>query len=416
MSWWTRLLGIPDAPASTEQRSIDSVPWNTGGSMLTSTPTSDKALQLWAVFAAARLLASSIACMPLKVYRNLGDRSILLPSLPLLFAQPSAVGTLYDWLHRLMTSLVLDGNAYGLITSRDGFGFPTRVEWLNPRDVTVLDGMPSGEGSFVLPIYYWLGRGIPRDQIVHIPWFTLPGRVKGLTPLGAYATTISAGLSAQQYSKDWFDGGGVPPGTFKNTQQKVGKNEADEIKARLVSAIKTHQPIVYGADWEYNPIGIPPGDLQFIEANRLTATQIAAIYGIEPAERIGGATGHPMTYTNSEAAQINFNQATLLPYVVKLESVFFKLLPERQYVKLNMDSLVRVDLKTRHDVYKLDRDMGLKSVDELRQLEDMEPLPDGEGEDYTPLDVLVKKAAAPAPTPAKPTVAPVLSLPGNQGA
>jgi len=68
------------------------------------------------------------------------------------------------------------------------------------------------------------------------------------------------------------------------------------------------------------------------------------------------------------------------------------MMPRPQYVKFNADALIRVDTKTRHEIYQIDRNIGLRNIDELRALEDEEPLPDGQGQSYTPL------AAKPATT------------------
>jgi HK97 family phage portal protein len=225
---------------------------------------------------------------------------------------------------------------------------------------------------------------IPRENLVHVPWFTMPWRVRGLSPLGAYAASVNTGLGAQQFSTDWFTAGGVPPGTFKNIAKTVPREEAQEVKDRLVNSIRTHQPIVYGADWDYNPIAVNPQEAQFIETMKLTATQIAVIYGVPP-DRVGGEKSSSLTYATTEQDSIDFVQFTILNYARKLESAFFKILPARQYVRFNLDALIRPDIKTRHEVYMLDRRMGLRNIGEIRDLENLPPLPNGEGEDYAPL-------------------------------
>lgn len=354
----------------------------------------ERALTLGPVFAAGRLLASSVATLPLQTYRRIGDRRERVADPPLL-KQPSVQGDLHDWIFRAMTSLIYRGNAVGLITTRDVFERPTGVEWLNPDEVNVHDSQPSGRGSFTDPLWYWRGRLVPASDLIHIPWFTFPSRVWGLSPIRAYASTVSTGLSAQRFSAEWFDAGGVPPGTFKNATQVVSQDDAEQIKHRLVQAIRTHQPIVYGADWEYTPITISPNEAKFVETMKLGATQIAAIYGIPP-EMIGGESGASMTYANVENQSINFVQFTLLPWLTKLEDALSALLPRPQYVKFNVDALIRPDATTRYANYKVARDIGLMNLDEMRALEDLPPLPGGRGQDYTSL-TLAQTAAAPTP-------------------
>lgn len=388
----------------TEMRSIDTLPWNVGAETSVRTPTPKRALRLAPVFAAVSLIARNISTLPLQGYRRAGSTGAItrMPYLPQLFQSPSIHGGLVAWLHRYLTSLLLDGNAYGLITQRDGYGFPTMIEWLDPQQVSVVDEGQWGRGSYWDPIYYWRGREIQKENLVHVPFFAIPFRVRGLSPLGAFASAVDIGLSGQEFAGDWYKAGGMPPGTFKNSAQKVGDTEASAIRGRLVSSIRLHEPLVYGADWDYKPIQINPSDAIFVETHQLSATDIASVYGVYPAERIGGVTKSAMTYANVEAEQIQFIQLTLLPYVSTLESVLFDLLPEPQYVKFNLNSQIRTDTRSRHEIHKIDREIGLKNIDEIRSEEDMTPLPNGEGKVYDPLIVVRETIKATAQSQTNP--------------
>jgi hypothetical protein len=188
----------------------------------------------------------------------------------------------------------------------------------------------------------------------------------------------------QQYGADWFSNGGFPPGVMKNTLQEVNDEQSTEIKSRLVAAIRRHQPLVIGADWEYAPITVPPSEAQFVESTRLNATQIAAIYGIPP-YRIGGTRGDSLTYSNVESEAISFLTETLRPWLVRLETAFYGLLPGNRYCRFDADAMVRTDYKTRHEIYQIDRNIGLLDLDEIRQIEDLPPLANSKGKDVIPL-------------------------------
>ncbi|MFB7736174.1 phage portal protein [Streptomyces sp. NPDC056112] len=380
---WTR-----SGSGGAEQRRIDvgDVSWPVQELASPDAHTIDGAVRLGPVFAAGRLLASSVAALPIHQYRKMGGERTKLPLAPL-FQKPSAQGTIDDWLWQAMLSLVYRGNAVGLITERDWLEYPTKIEWLNPADVFVQDTNAIGtRGSFTDPVWSYAGVEIPSHDIVHIPWMSYPGRVWGLSPIAAYAVTVSTGLAAQKFTDDYFRAGGQPPGHFRNTQQTVDQSQAGVIKRRLVQSIRSHEPIVYGKDWEYKPITVSIAEAQFCETMRLGATQIAAIYGIPP-EKIGGETGGSYTYSSPEQRQIEFIQDALLPYLVKLENHLSALLPRGQYIKFNADALIRVDILTRHSVYEKQRLIGKNSIDEIRALEDEQPLPDGRGQDYTALPI-----------------------------
>ena len=371
-----------------EQRAITGLPWNTGSPLLSAQVSPTQALSLVPVFGAARLLAAQVASLPLQAYRKAGDARSQM-AVPSLFVAPSSTGSLYDWLHRCVTSLALRGNAYGLVVARDQHGYPTTVEWLHPDHVSCQDQMMSGPGSYIQPIWYWQGRVLPAEDLVHIPWFTIAGKVQGLSPIEACATTISTGVSAQVYTSDWFNNGAVPPGKFRNTKQTVSQVEGDEIKARLVAAIRSRKPLVFGADWEYDPIAVSAYDARFVETLKLTATQVASIYGIPP-EMLGGEAGGSLTYSTVEQNALNLVKFTLRPWLELLEEHFSKLLPKPQYVKFNLDALERADLQARMSAYETARNIGVLSVNDIRKLEDLPPV--DEGDDYTPLLVQVASA------------------------
>jgi HK97 family phage portal protein len=385
-----------------ETRSIDSVPWDAGGPVSGSAVISEsRARRLAPVFAAHRFLMDGIGTLPIAAYRRLGSERQPMGSLPALLDFLEEDGTLVDWVTKAIGSMAARGEAIGLILARDGFGFPTRVEWRPPSEFYVDD--EDGTSQSVNPQWYWNGRPIARSELVHIPWLTVPGRTRGLSPIEAFAMSVQGGLSAQQYGNDWYAAGGVPPGTFKNNAIKVDQAQADVIKARLVSAIRTRQPIVYGADWDYNAITIPPQAAQFVESQKLTANMLAAIYGVPP-EEIGGEPANSLTYANEEARQTARARA-LRPWAVRFETGVSAVLPQRQYVKVNLDAVVRADLKSRWQVHAIRRQIGAASIDEIRRYEDEPPLPDGQGASYEPLKGAVGSASEPADSDGNPVLA-----------
>jgi HK97 family phage portal protein len=292
-----------------------------------------------------------------------------------LFNQPSVNGTLVDWQERAVASMALQGDAIGLVTSRDYYGWPTMIEWLNPEQVMVQDTAWIGPGSFMQPLWWWMGRPLDPADVVHIPWFSLPYRVRGLSPIGAFRVTANVGLSAADYASAWFNNGGVPPGTFRNSKQTVSKEDADLITQRVTARLQQRKPLVYGADWEYNPIAINPHEAQFVETMRLTATQIAVIYGVPP-EKIGGSTGSSLTYATQEQNSLDFLTFALRPWLRKLEAAFTRLFPRGQVVKYDIGDLIRADAKTRAEIDRmsLGPNTPWREVNEIRADHDLPPI------------------------------------------
>lgn len=346
--------------------------WGTGATPMGEV-SPERALRLAPVYGATRLIADDVASLPLRVYRRRPDGTREQITTPAWLAKPTSIGTPFDWKFRCMTSLLLRGNAYGLRLGSDD-----RLEWLDPRDIQVDDT------NYFAPLYYWRGRLINRSDLLHIPAYVVPGKVEGLSPLGAFSLAVQLGVSATEFGRDWFHNRTLPGSTLKNTAQVVTPEQASVIKERFRASVRSGDTFVHGSDWEFKPVSLTPQDSQLVETLKLTATQVATVYGVPP-EEIGGEAGGSLTYNTVEQNQIRLTTRTLRPWLVRLEDALSALLPSPQYVKFNVDSLIRTDLEGRYRAHRIAREIGLNNVDELRAIEDLPPLPDEQGQDYTPL-------------------------------
>lgn len=353
----------------------------------------DRALGLPALYAGTKILSDNAASLPIKVYSTMKDGRRIPYSGPHLFSKPSVIGSAYDWMFSCMSSLTLQGNAWGLITGRDGFGFPTGIEWIPPQYVIVEQDLAQPFNPLATKVFAygremtWFG---PDAQLFHVKGYALPGELAGVSPMMKFALTITAGHEAQRYGTSWYEAGGFPPGTFQNSELEVDAGQAAEIRSMLVASLRRREPLVYGRDWDYTPVTVPPSEAQFIEAMQLNATHIAAILDLPP-NRVGGKTGDSLTYNTTEQNQLQVIEA-LRPWLVRLEYAFSDLLPSRRIVSFNTDALLKTDLKTRTEIYQIQRNMGLRSTDELRELEDLPPLPGGAGNESLPLQLMVSMA------------------------
>lgn len=367
------------------KRAITSLPWASGG-MRSSQVDTGRALALVPLFGCVRIIADNVAALPIQLYRRNGNTRELVSYIPQLLFKPAVVDDLYQWIQKCVISMALRGNAYGLITQRDPLGFPTMIEWLNPDDVWVDESRPTA------PVYYWQGREVPTADILHIPWFVLPGKVVGLSPVAAFAHTIGHGLTATEYGRTWFENGGTPPATMKNGAKTIAPDEAEEISNRLAASMRSRKPLVFGQDWDFTALQVSPEESQFVETMRLNATQIATIYGVPPG-KVGGDPGGSMTYSTVELEGIDLATFTLRPWLVRLEAKLSNLMPGREYVKFNVDAMFRTSLLDRYAAYGMSLDQGWRNRDDIRALEDLSPLPDGQGQAY----VISSAASAPQP-------------------
>lgn len=394
-NWFTRLFSdkVSDQP---EQRAFtaDDV-WGGGADLAPQVHAENinTALTLAPVYAATRLLADSIASLPLQVARRTPAGRQPLPT-PALFDDPTAFGTSFEWVQRAMMSLTLRGNAFGYVTAFDAEAHPRQVEWLHPDEVDVRDDDTSAR-----PVWFWRGRRVDPSRMVHIPGHVLPGQVLGISPIRAFALTTETGLLSQQFGRDWFQNGSVPSGVL-GTEHTVDQQQARVIKDRFREATRSREPAVLGLGISYTPITVSPDESQFLATMKATVNQVASIYGVPP-EMIGGESGGSLTYANVEQQSLNFVTYTLRPYLTKLELALSRLLPRPQYAKFNVDAIIRADLKSRYEAHQIALAGGWKNADEVRELEDLPPLPNGQGQTYGPAPAPQQPAAPPRDEPVR---------------
>jgi len=342
--------------------------WSRGGDVTAISASSiNAALRLAPVYSATRLIADQFAAAPLRAYKVAPDGTRgRMDRQPSLITAPSSTVSAFTWKYQAITSVLLRGNAYGVITSTDANGWPTAIEWLNPDDVSV-------DESGRLPEYAFKGRVLDRMSVVHIPGYVVAGSCIGASPLTAFKTVIETGLRAQEFGNDWFKNGAVPGGILKNTAQQIGPEVAQAARDRFKAATRGRELFVTGSDWDYSTLSVPADEARFIETLKLTATQIANVYGVPP-ERVGGETGSSMTYGNREQDSLDLVTYGLRPWFVRFEEALSALMPRPQYAKFNIDAIVRADLLTRMQAHEIATRVGLETNDEAREIEDRPPL------------------------------------------
>ena len=169
--------------------------------------------------------------------------------------------------------------------------------------------------------------------------------------------------------------------------QTIQAEQATTIKERVSAAIRgKREPLVVGSSWSYLPLQVNPAEADFVNSMGYSDAQIARMYGPGVAEVLGyQVAGSSLTYSNRVDRSLDLLTYTADPWVTKFNNFWTNSIPRPQTARLNVNALLRSDPKTRHEMYLIDRQIGLYNIDELRSLEDQSPLPNGQGQDYTPL-------------------------------
>jgi HK97 family phage portal protein len=301
------------------------------------------AMQHSAVWGCVDLIASTISTLPLVAYRR-GELEPL-PDLPPVLRQPSATMDLLDFTYATLQSLLVRGNAYGLIVDRAGAGLlPSQVELLDPNRVQVAANGPVEyrvDGQLVDPASIW-----------HVTAFCTAGSVVGLSPIAHARQAVGLGMAAERYAAKFFGESAIPSGVLASDQD-IKQDRAEQLKARWKQSHAGNRDIaVLGSGARFQAVTIPPEQAQFLETTRANVATIARYFNVAP-ELIGGESGGSLTYSNVEQRALDFLQFCLRPWLVRTEVALSVLLSSTTTVKFNAAALVRTD----------------------RELEDLPPIP-----------------------------------------
>lgn len=329
------------------------------------------ALRNAAVWACIDVLASSVAGTPLDVVRQQGRARQAVSPTPSLIAAPSGMVTTDVWLYQVMWSILNDGNAFGKVTAVDVSQRPTSIETIHP-DLVV--ERKTVDGVLQARVDGTVMKAYPFGDLWHVPGkMVVPGSPLGLSPVEYAAAAIDAGLSAEEFGLRFFTDGGHPSSIISSTQD-LNEKQAKAIKAAFKNATSgNREPAVFGAGLKYEQVSVNPNDSQFIELQRFTVEQVCRYFRVPPAMVYAATSGQSVTYANANQADMHYLKHSLDGYLVRLENAMTALLPRPQLVRFNRNALLRSDAKSRYEVHALALKNKVRSVNEVRALEDEPP-------------------------------------------
>ena len=351
------------------------------------------AMQIATVYACVRLLAESVASLPLHLYRTTNDasgkeRAKDHPLYKILYRQPNPEMSSFTFREAMMTHLLLWGNAYAQIV-RDGKNTVLGLYPLLPEHVEV----DRDEGGKLIYIYHAFTDEKPgetnkdiyfrREEILHIPGLGFNGLV-GFSPIAMMKNALGSAIAVEKYGSSFFKNGAQPsgvlehPGVLKDPS-KIRENWMDVYGG----AGNAHKIAVLEEGMTYKPISLPPEDSQFLSTREFDVEEICRIFRVPPhlVQDLRRST-----FNNIEHQGISFVQYTLMPWLERFEQAIIKdlLLGDEQdeyFPKFNVDGLLRGDYKSRMEGYAIGFSNGFLSPNDIRRLENMDPIPEEMGGD-----------------------------------
>ena len=349
------------------------------------------AMQTTAVYACVRILSEAVDSLPVHVYRYREDggkeKVIDHPLYQVLHDEPNPEMTSFVFRETLMSHLLIWGNAYAQII-RDGAG---RVLALYPLLPNKMDVQRDDNGE----IYYVYSRSsdenpnfkeygdikLKKEDVLHIPGLGFDGLI-GYSPIAMAKNAVGMTLACEEYGASFFANGANPGGVLEHPGVLKDPSKVRESwNAVYRGSNNAHKIAVLEEGMKYQQIGIPPEEAQFLETRKFQINEIARLYRIPP-HMIGDLD--KSSFSNIEQQSLEFVKYTLDPWVIRWEQSLQKalLLPGEKgkyFIKLNVDGLLRGDYQSRMQGYSIGRQNGWYSTNDIREMEDLNPLSDEEG-------------------------------------
>lgn len=349
--------------------------------------TADRALTLSTVFRAVQVLGTAVSQLSVKVQRS----GTVIES-PTLIKSPSLKYSRRAFIEMTISSLATAGNAFWLMNRPGGAtGSVVDIDVLNAHEVRIDSDVERG-----IITYWFRGTQYQSWEVKHLQYLRIPGKIRGLGPIQAAQTELRGTIDARDYASNWFTDGDEPTGILTSDQDLTAEKAKKYRDAFTRSGEyapeggKTRDIRVLGAGLKYDPMVLKPADVQFLESQQFSTTQIARLFGMSSSMMLAAVEGGSQTYQNVEQEWIGFNRFTLMKYIGEMEDAFSDLLPYGQRVKFNVDALLRTDTKTRYEAHNLALTGKWKTRDEVRADEDLPALTTAQKSDIA--------AAAPKPT------------------
>jgi HK97 family phage portal protein len=334
------------------------------------------------VYACASILGGDIGKLPIMLYKNKqGGREINRdhPVAQLLGVRPNPYMSAYTFKELMMVHMITWGNAYAYI-EWDWNGFPKYIWPLNPALTDVRIDLTTGEIWYVTTLLTGEMRKMPFYDVIHLKAISRTG-LKGLTPIAVIREEVGTQESLKKFIGSFYANGtstrGVlkVPGLLKKEAKDVVRQEWMNANSGLTNA---HKIAILDSGLDYQSIGMPLADAQFIDTMKMGVLDVAKIYKIPPHKlnQLDRAT-----FSNIEQQSLDYVKSTLQPIITQWEQEFdYKLFTDSErkkfYSRFNVTSELRGDSQSRAAYYKDMTGIGAFSINDVLEFEDM----DGIGE------------------------------------
>lgn len=389
-----------------------------GGGMATTSGeviSPEIALQLSTVWACVRILAETVAELPLGIFQKTNEGKQPHEKHPLhriLHDEANPDMSAMDFRMAMMANLAPTGNAFARITRSE-----KRVVALWPLLTRQMKVKRDAGGRVVYT--YTQDNGEQKDyaakEILHIRTMSMDG-INGMSPIMQARNAVGLAIALERYGSEFFMNGAIPLTVLEHPAvigETANKNLRDFFQ-NFFSRGNRHKTAVLEEGMKMTSVAVDPQKAQALEQRHFQIEEIARIFRV-PLHMIGELTRS--TNNNITMQSLEFVIYTLLPWLEIWEQAINRsLLTDEEkgqvFAEHSVDGLLRGDIKTRYEAYAVARQWGWMSANDIRRLENMNPIEGGDAY-LTPMNMV--DAANPPDPNSTPARAAAL-LPGRRAA
>lgn len=343
----------------------------------------DNAMAIPAVFAAVQLITDDISSLPIQIFSEVGDKKSKLPKHPLasLFKlAPNSLQTPYDFWQVMIPHLLLRGNAYALIEFDNVSKRPKALLPVHPDMVTpVLDG-----GVILYEVKFKDNTSIVVDQTSMLHFRGLGDDIEqGKSVIDYARDNLGLTKAAEDFGSAFFKNGASTTGVLETDtplSDKAYENLRRSFRSRQGGLENAAKTMILEQGMKWKSISIPPNDAQFLETRQFGVIDVARWFKVPPHKIYDLAKA---TFSNIEEQNLDYVKQTIVSRAINIEQELNrKLLREsekpRMFFRLNVDGLLRGDIKTRYEAHKIGMQNGWLSANEIRNKEELNPYEGGD--------------------------------------
>lgn len=343
--------------------------------------TPETAMQESAVASCVKVISEDIGKLPLFVYQRMDGggkrRAVEHPLYDILHTAPNRNQTSMEWRETNQACVLLRGNAVSKIIANGGRGV-AELQPLHPDRLRIFK-TTSGRRAYEHTPEDGPREILLADEVLHVPGLSFDG-ISGLNPIQYHRETIGLALGLKEFGAKLFKNGATSsivvshPGALKPEQLKQYR---ENIEAATAGRNNWHRPMVFEGGAKVERLSMSPEDSQFLESRKYGRSEICGLFRVPP-HKI--ADLERSTNNNIEHQSIEYVVDCLMPWLVRSEQAMTRwLLTEKDrvqgyFVQFEVKGLLRGDAVARSQYYRERFNTGSLSPDDIRRLEDEDPI------------------------------------------